>query len=182
MSKLTRILDAAAQGDTSAAGKLLPLVYDELRQLAARKMAAESGTQTPQPTALVHGAWLRLGGDQQPTWDSRTYFFCAAAEAMRRILIDRARSQQARRHGGGQQRLVDEVEIAAPMKEDELLAVNESPGPRQPARVAAGRIGEAALLRRHGPEGSRPGPGHFRTDSGVVVGLCAPRGWRGSEG
>jgi RNA polymerase sigma factor (TIGR02999 family) len=127
MSELTKILHATAQGDANAASKLLPLVYDELRQLAARKMAQESGTQTLQPTALVHEAWLRLGGDEQPTWQNRTHFFCAAAEAMRRILIDRARSKQARRHGGGQERVgVDEVEIVAPMKDDELLAVNEA--------------------------------------------------------
>jgi RNA polymerase sigma factor (TIGR02999 family) len=129
MSELTKILDAATKGDSNAASKLLPLVYDELRQLAARKMAQESGTQTLQPTALVHEAWLRLGGDEQPTWENRTHFFCAAAEAMRRILIDRARSKQARRHGGGQERLdVDEVEIATPMKDDELLAVHEALG------------------------------------------------------
>jgi len=127
MSELTKILHATAQGDSSAARKLLPLVYDELRQLAACKMTRESCAQTLQPTALVHEAWLRLGGDEQPTWENRTHFFCAAAEAMRRILIDRARSKQARRHGGGQQRLdVDEVEIAAPMQDDELLAVNEA--------------------------------------------------------
>jgi RNA polymerase sigma factor (TIGR02999 family) len=127
MSELTKILHATSQGDSRAACKLMPLVYDELRQLAARKMGCESGTQTLQPTALVHEAWLRLGGDEQPTWENRTHFFCAAAEAMRRILIDRARSKRARRHGGGLQRLdVDEVEIAAPMQEDELLAVNEA--------------------------------------------------------
>ena len=127
MSELTKVLHATARGDSSAARKLLPLVYDELRQLAARKMTQESSDQTLQPTALVHEAWLRLGGDEQPTWENRTHFFCAAAEAMRRILIDRARSKQARRHGGGQQRLdVDEVEIAAPMQDDELLAVNEA--------------------------------------------------------
>jgi RNA polymerase sigma factor (TIGR02999 family) len=126
MSQLTKILDAATKGDTNAASKLLPLVYDELRQLAARKMVQESGMQTLQPTALVHEAWLRLGGDEQPTWQNRTHFFCAAAEAMRRILIDRARSKQARRHGGGQQPVdVEQVEIATPMKDDELLAVNE---------------------------------------------------------
>jgi RNA polymerase sigma factor (TIGR02999 family) len=126
MSQLTRILQATARGEPAAAS-LLPLVYDELRQLAARKMAQESGAQTLQPTALVHEAWLRLGGDHQATWENRTHFFCAAAEAMRRILIDRARSKQARRHGGGQQRVdIDEVEIAAPLKDDELLAVSEA--------------------------------------------------------
>src|SRR5262245_17376455 len=117
MSELTQILNAASQGDSNAASKLLPLVYEQLRQLAARKMAHECSTQTLQPTALDHEAWLRLGGDDQPTWQNRTHFFCAAAEAMRRILIDRARSKQARRHGGGQQRVdVDEVEIAAPIR------------------------------------------------------------------
>jgi len=127
LSELTKILNAAAQGDSSVAGRLLPLIYDELRQLAARKMTQESGTQTLQPTALVHEAWLRLGGDEQPSWENRTHFFCAAAEAMRRILIDRARRKQTRRHGGGQRRLdVDEIEIAAPLQEDELLAVNEA--------------------------------------------------------
>ena len=130
MSEFTRILNAAQVGDAKAQDDLLPLVYNELRQLAARKMTQESGTQTLQPTALVHEAWLRLGGDEQPTWENRTHFFCAAAEAMRRILIDRARSKQARRHGGGQERVdvvdVEEVEIAAPMKDDELLAVNEA--------------------------------------------------------
>ncbi len=127
MSELTKILHATSQGNSSAARRLLPLVYDELRQLAARKMTQESSTQTLQPTALVHEAWLRLGGDEQPTWKNRTHFFCAAAEAMRRILIDRARSKQARRHGGGQQRCdVDEVEIAASCPDDELLAVNEA--------------------------------------------------------
>jgi len=126
MSELTRILNAAAEGDSNAANRLLPLVYDELRRLASRKMAQESGNQTLQPTALVHEAWLRLGGDEQPTWENRTHFFCAAAEAMRRILIDRARSKQARRHGGGQERLdIEEVEVAAPIKDDELLAVDE---------------------------------------------------------
>jgi RNA polymerase sigma factor (TIGR02999 family) len=125
MSELTRVLNAAARGEPEAA-KLLPLVYDELRQLAARKMARESGTHTLQPTALVHEAWLRLGGDEQPTWENRTHFFCAAAEAMRRILIDRARRKQAVRHGGGQERCdLEEVEIAAPSPDNELLAVHE---------------------------------------------------------
>lgn len=124
MSELTRVLEAAARGEP--ADRLLSLVYNELRHLAARKMVQESATQTLQPTALVHEAWLRLGGDEQPTWENRTHFFCAAAEAMRRILIDRARRKQSVRHGGGQQRCdIDEVEIAAPSQDAELLAVNE---------------------------------------------------------
>ncbi len=126
MSEFTRILNAVQVGDAKAQEDLLPLVYNELRHLAARKMAHESGTQTLQPTALVHEAWLRLGGDEQPTWESRTHFFCSAAEAMRRILIDRARRKQAVRHGGGQERCdIDDVEIAAPSQDDELLAVDD---------------------------------------------------------
>lgn len=108
------------------AEQLLSLVYDELRQLASRKMLREPGTQTLQPTALVHEAWLRLGGDAQPAWENRTHFFCAAAEAMRRILIDRARRKAAVRHGGDQQRCnIDDVEIEAPCHTTELLAVHE---------------------------------------------------------
>jgi len=114
-------------GDAKAADELLPLVYAELRKLAAAKMANESPNQTLQPTALVHEAWLRLTGNENVQWNGRAHFFGAAAEAMRRILIDNARRKRALRHGGGQQRLdVDEIEIAAPEKEDELLAMNEA--------------------------------------------------------
>src|SRR5712672_2451064 len=104
MSDVTRILDAIQQGDPKAAEELLPLVYEELRKLAAHKMASEASGHTLQPTALVHDAWLRLvgGGDQR--WESRGDFFSAAAEAMRRILIDSARRKRAAHHGGGQER------------------------------------------------------------------------------
>jgi RNA polymerase sigma factor (TIGR02999 family) len=105
---------------------LLVLVYSELRRLAAAKMAREAPGQTLQPTALVHEAWMRLGGDGQ-RWENRAHFFGAAAEAMRRILIDRARRKLAARHGGGGEHVdLDEVEIAAPAKDDELLAVHEA--------------------------------------------------------
>jgi RNA polymerase sigma factor (TIGR02999 family) len=125
MSELTRILEATAHSQPEA-DRLLPFVYNELRLLAARKMSQESGTQTLQPTALVHEAWLRLGGDEQPTWENRTHFFFAAAEAMRRILIDRARRKHALRHGGGQERCdLEKVEIAAPSQDNELLVVHE---------------------------------------------------------
>jgi len=127
VSDVTRVIEAVQHGDAKAADELLPLVYEELRKLAGSKMANEAAGNTLQPTALVHEAWLRLVGRDNPKFAGRGHFFAAAAEAMRRILIDRARSKQARRHGGGQQRLdVDEVEIAAPMQEDELLAVNEA--------------------------------------------------------
>jgi RNA polymerase sigma factor (TIGR02999 family) len=106
MSEVTRILSAIAQGDPHAASQLLPLVYDELRQLAAQKLAHESSGQTLQPTALVHEAYLRLvGGEQEQHWDNRGHFFAAAAEAMRRILVDNARRKQATKHGGGRRRL-----------------------------------------------------------------------------
>ena len=127
MSEATRILSAIAQGDPHAAEELLPLVYGELRRLATAKMARIGPGQTLQPTALVHEAYLRLVGHQQPQWDSRSHFFSAAAEAMRRILIENARRKAALRHGGGLHRLsIDQVEIAADLKEDEMLAVNEA--------------------------------------------------------
>jgi RNA polymerase sigma factor (TIGR02999 family) len=127
MSDVTRILQSMESGDAQAAGELLPLVYDELRKLAAAKMANESPNQTLQPTALVHEAWLRLTGNENVKWNGRAHFFGAAAEAMRRILIDNARRKSALRHGGGQQRLdIDDMEIAAPGKEDELLAINDA--------------------------------------------------------
>src|SRR5882724_3657801 len=124
MSDITRILESVSGGDPKAAGELLPLVYEELRKLAAARMANESPNQTLQPTALVHEAWLRLNGNENVKWDGRAHFFGAAAEAMRRILIDNARRKSARRHGGGQKRLdIADVEIAATGKEDELLAM-----------------------------------------------------------
>ena len=127
MSDVTRILEAAQQGDPTAADQLLPLVYEELRRLAAHKMANEAASQTLQPTALVHEAWLRLVGDENQKWDGRAHFFGAAAEAMRRILIDRARRKRAARHGGGQQRVdILEVDLASPTGDDQLLAVNEA--------------------------------------------------------
>ncbi len=127
MSDVTQVLNAIEKGDPKAATQLLPLVYDELRKLAACKMANEAPGQTLQPTALVHEAWLRLAGGTDHTWDSRAHFFGAAAEAMRRILIDNARRKKALRHGAGQARLdIQDIEIAAPAAEDRLLAIDEA--------------------------------------------------------
>jgi RNA polymerase sigma factor (TIGR02999 family) len=126
---VTRVLDRIQQGDAKAAEELLPLVYDELRRLAAHKMAAERPGQTLQPTALVHEAWLRLAGDDgQAQFDSRAHFFGAAAETMRRILIERARRRlAAKRNGGGERVDLEELEIASPVADDEvLLALNEA--------------------------------------------------------
>jgi RNA polymerase sigma factor (TIGR02999 family) len=127
MSDVTEILTAIDQGVPARANELLPLVYEELRKLAAARMAQESPGQTLQPTALVHEAWLRLVGDASPKFDGRAHFFAAAAEAMRRILIDNARRKRALRHGGGQARVdIQDVGIAAAAPEDELLAVHEA--------------------------------------------------------
>ena len=101
MSDVTRILDRVKQGERQPAEDLLPLVYEELRKLAAHKMATEPAGHTLQPTALVHEAWLRLGGDAQPLWQNRAHFFAAAVEAMRRILVERARQRAALKRGGG---------------------------------------------------------------------------------
>ena len=115
LSDVTHILESIKHGDPKAAAELLPLVYGELRKLAASKMVNEAPNQTLQATALVHEAWLRLVGNDNPKFDGRAHFFAAAAEAMRRILIDKARRKRALRHGGDQQRVdFDGVEIAAP--------------------------------------------------------------------
>lgn len=127
MNDVTQILAAIDQGDPKSTEELLPVIYQELRRLAAFKMSREQPGQTLQPTALVHEAWLRLVASQQRTWQNRAHFFGAAAEAMRRILIDNARRKHAKKAGGGQQRLdIQEVEIAAEVKDDELLAVHEA--------------------------------------------------------
>src|SRR5258708_7794829 len=126
-SDVTRILRSMESGDAKAGDELLPLVYEELRKLAAYKMANEAAGQTLQPTALVHEAWLRLAGDKSVKWESRAHFFGAAAEAMRRILIDNARRKRALRRGGTRQRLdIEHIEIAAEAKDGELLAANEA--------------------------------------------------------
>ena len=127
MSDVTRILDAIQQGDSKAAQELLPLVYEELRRLARSKMAQQPPGHTLQPTALVHEAWLRLASSDHQQWEGRSHFFAAAAEAMRHILVDRARRKQRARHGGGQQRVdVDEFEIAAATDDEKLLLVHEA--------------------------------------------------------
>ncbi len=128
--ELTRLLQHADGGDASAAEQILPLVYGELRKLAAAKMARESAGHTLQPTALVHEAWLRLGGEAQPQWKSRAHFFAAAAEAMRRILIESARRRHALRHGGGWEKVSAQAtgfDVAAPeMGDEELLQLHEA--------------------------------------------------------
>ncbi|HYV29096.1 MAG TPA: sigma-70 family RNA polymerase sigma factor [Candidatus Eisenbacteria bacterium] len=127
MSEVTRILDRAQQGDPKAAEELLPLVYDELRKLAAFKMSNEVAGQTLQPTALVHEAWLKLVGSTDQQWRNRKHFFGAAAEAMRRILIDRARKRNRSRHGHGLERIdLSRVDVAAETDDETLVAVDEA--------------------------------------------------------
>jgi RNA polymerase sigma factor (TIGR02999 family) len=128
VSDVTRILNAAQSGDPTAAEQLLPLVYEELRKLAAVRMANESAGHTLQPTALVHEAWLRLAGnDANVQFANRAHFFAAAAEAMRRILIERARRKGAGKRGGDWQRIdLEKVDVAADADDDTLLLVNEA--------------------------------------------------------
>jgi RNA polymerase sigma factor (TIGR02999 family) len=130
MSNVTRILTAIEQGDPSAAEQLLPLVYDELRQLAAQRLAREKPGQTLQPTALVHEAYLRLvGKGDKPHWEGRGHFFAAAAEAMRRILVEKARHKQSGKQGGGRVRQevgLDEFPVENPRDPLEILAVHEA--------------------------------------------------------
>jgi len=127
MSEVTRILTAIEQGDSRAAEELLPLVYEELRLLARQKMAQEKPGQTLQATALVHEAYLRLIGSENQPWENTKHFLCAAAEAMRRILIESARRKQRFKHGGEMKRInIDEAELPLQMPSEELLALNEA--------------------------------------------------------
>ncbi len=128
MTDVTRLLLAIERGDRHASDELLPLVYEDLRRLARRKLAQEGAAQTLQPTALVHEAWLRIGGGSKPPgWDSKRHFFAAAAEAMRRILVENARRKHALKRGGGRPTAdLEEIEAPAPMPRDELLAIHEA--------------------------------------------------------
>jgi RNA polymerase sigma factor (TIGR02999 family) len=126
MSDFTEVLQRARAGEHRATEQLIPLVYNELRALAASRMARESPGQTLQPTALVHEAWLRLGGEQMPLWENRSHFFAAASEAMRRILIDRARKVQVRRAAGlGTRESIDDSRIQLQAPEGEIIEINQ---------------------------------------------------------
>jgi len=144
MTEITCLLDAAAAGDSKAAAALLPLVYDELRRLATARMASEAPDHTLQPTALVHEAFLKLlGPGPGATWNGQTHFYAAAAEAMRRILVDHARRKQRVRHGGGRKRVdFPEAEMVAETTSDNLLALDEAL-----TRFAAADPQKAELVR-----------------------------------
>jgi RNA polymerase sigma factor (TIGR02999 family) len=127
MSDVTRILDHVQQGDAKAAEQLLPLVYDELRKLAAHRMAQEKPGETLQATALVHDAWLRLIGPEQQSWDSRGHFFAAAAEAMRRILVENARRKSRQKRGGSWERVnLEDLQLAIESDPATLLSIDEA--------------------------------------------------------
>jgi RNA polymerase sigma factor (TIGR02999 family) len=146
MSEVTRILSAIEQGEPHAAEQLLPLVYDELRRLAAQRLAQEAPGQTLEATALVHEAYLRLVDvDQAPHWDSRGHFFAAAAEAMRRILIDQARRKKRSKHGGGRHRVsLDEALSIGQAPNDDVLALDEAL-----EKLAAADPAKAQLVKLH---------------------------------
>src|SRR5438552_1663846 len=127
MSDVTQLLGAINKGDSKAAEELLPLIYEELRKLAAHKMAQEQPGHTLQPTALVHEAWLRLVGSGPDHWNSRGHFFAAAAEAMRRILVESARRKRRIKRGGDRKRIdFDAVEISAPELPNDILALDDA--------------------------------------------------------
>jgi RNA polymerase sigma factor (TIGR02999 family) len=127
MSDVTLILQAIERGEKKTSEELIPLVYDELRRLAAVRLATEPSGQTLQPTALVHEAWMRLLLGQAQTWENRVHFFAAAAEAMRRIMIERARRKSRIKHGGGQQRVaIETIDIASALPDEKVLLVDEA--------------------------------------------------------
>jgi RNA polymerase sigma factor (TIGR02999 family) len=127
MTDITLILDDISRGEPQASEKLLPLVYSELRNLATARMLRESSGHTLQPTALVHEAWLRMVGDGSQSWKNRAYFFAAAAEAMRRILVEHARRKSRFKHGGGLQRMnIDELELAEVAPDEKILLVDDA--------------------------------------------------------
>jgi RNA polymerase sigma factor (TIGR02999 family) len=127
MSDVTRILDAIQRGDAKATEELLPLVYEELRILAGQKLSHEAPGQTLQATALVHEAYIRLVGNNSAGWDSRGHFFAAAAEAMRRILVDTARRKQARKHGGDRRRLsLETLDLMTRATPEEIVALDDA--------------------------------------------------------
>ena len=183
MTDVTRILLAIEQGDPQAAEQLLPLVYDELRKLAAQKLAHEKPGQTLQATALVHEAYLRLvGGGAAPFgWNSRGHFFAAAAEAMRRILVENARRKRAVKHAGERVRVTLEgLDLADEPPPEQLLALDEALTRLGRRRSPEGGAGQAPLLRRPVHRGGRRSPGDLPAHREALVdvrpGLAAPRG------
>ena len=172
MNEVTRILHAIERGDVKATDELLPVVYEELRLLAAQKLAHESPGQTLQATALVHEAYLRLLGDEGQTWENRAHFFAAAAEAMRRILIDNARRKRRLKRGGGQEKVdLGDAEPATNGPDDDSDRVGRGPGEARPARQSQSRPGQAPVLRGPDRRAGGQGPGHLPQHGGPLLGL-----------
>jgi RNA polymerase sigma factor (TIGR02999 family) len=141
MSDITLVLDAISRGESQASEKLLPLVYNELRNLASARMFRESAGHTLQPTALVHEAWLRLVGDGKQNWKGRAYFFAAAAEAMRRILVEHARRKARLKHGGGQQRVnIEDLQLADTAPDEKILMVEDALEQLERSNPERGRV------------------------------------------
>ena len=173
MNEVTRILDAVSEGDPRAVGRLLPLVYDELRSLAAQRLLQEKPGQTLQATALVHEAYLRLvGPNDGHDWNSRGHFFAAAAEAMRRILVEQARRKQRVRHGGGRHRLsLDQLDLADEQAANDFLDLDEALHPPCQRRFLRGRRGPVALLHRANQRADGESPGHLAPHRESPLGL-----------
>ena len=189
MTEVTRILAAIEQGDAQVAGQLLPLVYTELRRLAAQKLSHEKPGLTLEATALVHEAYLRLVGDERGKgWDSRGHFFAAAAEAMRRILVENARRKRREKHGGGRLRVdLDERTMVGRMPPEDLLALDEALTKFASRGAGQGPIGAVTFLRRTEPGRGIPGDRSIGGNGQAILalreGLVAPRnGRRGRHG
>lgn len=148
VTDVTLVLDAVRRGERQPSEELLPIVYDELRRMAAAKMARESAGHTLQPTALVHEAWVRLVDNGSRNWENRAHFFGAASEAMRRILIERARRKSRIRHGGGQQRVdIIDLDLAGALPDDKILLVDEA---LQALKAESAEIAQIVTLRFFG--------------------------------
>ncbi len=175
MDDVTRILSAVEQGETGAPEQLLPLVYDELRKLAAARMASEAPGQTLDATALVHEAYMRLvGSATDRTFANRKHFFVAASEAMRRILVENARRKGRAKRGGRRHRVELEGDaLEAPRRDERLLAMDEALGRFAAIEPAKAELAQAACVRRPQPRRGRGGPGHLADDRGPLVGVCA---------
>ena len=172
MNEVTRVLSAIERGDPQAAEQLLPLVYDELRRLAAQRLAQEKPGQTLQATALVHEAYLRLVDPERgQDWNSRGHFFAAAAEAMRRILVDNARRKRRPKHGGDQKRIpLDAVALPVEDRFHDLLALDEALTRFAGQEPLKARAGQAPLLRGPVGRGGRRVPGHLPDHRQAVLG------------
>ncbi len=187
MSEVTRILSAIEEGDPRAAEQLLPLVYDELRRLAAQKLARETPGQTLQATALVHEAYLRLVGNQSeataPGWNSRGHFFAAAAEAMRRILVDQARHKHTAKAGGDRRRIeLNDIEPAVKEPDVDLLALHDALDRLEADRQTQGRSRQAPFLRGLDHRRGRARARNLDVDRHNGLGLCSLLAASGSPG